>query len=105
MRARRREGVGRVSSDEADEVDGEDDELVVVVLVAKESNAARIEASVEALMRCCLAREEGGWALGMGKREEEEGGGAGGARARRFGGCDDGGFGLFFYSILRKGEM
>lgn len=80
--ARRREGVGRVSSEEGDEVvDGEN-------FVAKRSNAVRMEASVEALMRCCLAREEGGFSLGRGKREVE--GGGGGARERRLGGWDGG---------------
>lgn len=86
VRARRREGVGRVESDDDVEV------------VAKRSNAALIEASVEALMRCCLAREEGGGgccSLGAGKR-------GGGARERRLGGWHERGFRLGFYFILRK---
>jgi hypothetical protein len=74
VRARRREGVGRVDS--AEEV------------VAKRSKAARMDASVEAVMRCCFAREEGSFGAGAGgarKREEEDDAG-GGARGRRLGG-------------------
>lgn len=96
VRARRRAGVGRVSSG-ADE-DEDVDEGRVVVLVANRSNAARMEASVEAVIRCCLAREEGG-SLGAGKREE----GGGGARERRLGGCDEGGGRLV--TFLCRGDL
>lgn len=86
IRARRREGVGRrVGSEDEDEDEGwvVVVMVVVVVVVANKSNAARMEASVEALIRCCFAREEGG-SLGAGMREN--GGGGGGLRERRFGG-------------------
>lgn len=65
------------------EDEAEDEGLVAV---AKRSNAARMESSVEAVMPCCFAREEAGsrGTREMGKREEEEEGG--GARERRFGG-------------------
>lgn len=96
MRARRREGVGRVISEEAGEVD---DGVVVVIVgfVAKRSNAARMEVSVEALIRCCLASEERVCSLGAERREEEEGGG--GARERRFGGWDEGRVGYFSFFL------
>lgn len=72
VRARRREGVGRVGSG-------------AVVVVAKRSKAARMEDSVEAVMWCSFARVEGWFSAGAGA----EGGGirdGGGARGRRFGG-------------------
>ncbi len=56
-------------------------------VVAKRSNAARMEASVEAVMRCCFAREDGSFGAGAGgNRTREEDDAGGGARGRRLGG-------------------
>ena len=84
VRARRRERVGRVGGEAEDE---DVDDEAGLVAVAKRSNAARMEVSVEAVMPCCFAREETGsrGPREMGKREKEEVEG-GGARERRFGG-------------------
>lgn len=62
--------------------------------VAKRSNAVRMEDSVEALMRCCLAREEGGAGGGCWR-------GGGGARERRVGGWDERKRELIFSGFLK----